>query len=733
MARASPAPEEEGSVDFNTDDENLNGDFLMDDSPPYPEDPAADILPPAPNQRAQPAPEPEPTVSRPAPSVAAAKMHPGFEPISMDEPSQKSTTSGRLLMRRTLNKAADTGVSATPKSEAVDEVRAPQQSEMTSQLLPPPPIPPIPKKQHAPVVSEQKSDPSSSMTPTSFEMFAKLPPVPKPDERKDTALPFPVAHPEVHSSAAPAPFVPEPTPFVPEPKPFVPEPKPFVPAQPFMPPNPMEQEPFIPSEPSDPLPLVETLPKTVHPKPQPVAVRKSPSPRMAQAAAVQPDPVLPTRSAQPETLANLAPSPQPMPSAPSAPIQQQTQPVAVQQAPVQQQIQPAPLQQQIQPMPEANVPQVQQIIPQQPVQQTQPIVQQVVQQPQVMQSPVQQVIQPAPVLVAAPTMRMQVPQSPTQMMERGFTSSLDRTFTSFRRTFAKELSSMMRNPSHVQTNQVDLDEFTESLTSAIGQLIEAPIPPPDFNTQQLSRRIAAAIQEQTTQMTSVLADVDAQNTTAVESHIAELRQLQDEVENLRVVFKTSTEGVIRELERERQNKISIATAERARIRELDTRMRSIKLKQVELETRASHQNSERENLDRLSKQLIQKRREWEDDYFIQDEDEGESLRQRLLQEISALRQEADQDSAADIGRLVEEGLRAVKEESDNMRNELIGLEMANRWAMAKLQQLQATRTQSPSPRRERQRSSVISEAKFKVHELRRQRESNIRGITESIR
>lgn len=776
MAKAALPPDEDVSVDFNTDDENLNGDFLMDDSPPYQEDPAADIIPPTAQAHippslipSEPAPIPQPSIPpAPQPNPGETKrVHPGFEAISMDEPSQKS--SGRLLMRRTINKAADTAAPAssqpkaespTPRTDTVDDTKVPQASEITSQLLPPPQIPPIPKKQHTPVVSEQKSDPSSSMTPTSFEMFAKLPPVPRPDEKKDTPLPFPVAQPEVRAP------------------------------EPFIPPNPIEQEPFIPSEPSDPIPLVvETLPKTVHPRPQPIQSRRNsiraqplhqtqtvPGPQIPSHQRVQPalsHTQMPPVQAEPIVTQTMSqgqippalPIGTPMMSQqlPVSPLQQQppsqVQSLPSQMQPLQPQVQPMPpqiqpqlqppvqqlqpqvqpqLQPQVQPMP----PQVQQFQPQ--VQQLQPQIQPVLstQVPQVV-APVEAQQIPAPIAqtmvqtqpepIIPQIMQPQVllpPPSPTQSVERGFTSAIDRTFANFRRAFSKELSAMIRNPPPLDET-VNVDEFTSDLTTAVGQLIEAPITPPDFNNQQLSRRLSAAIQEQTNQMTSVLADVDAQNTTAVEHHIAELRQLQDEVENLRIVFKTSTEGIIRELERERQNKVSMSTAEKARTRELEERMRRIRLKQVELETRANHQSAERENVDRLSKQVLQKRRQWEDEYLMED-DEGEGVRQRLLQAISTLKSDADQDSAGDIGRMVEEGLRAVKEESDNMRNELLSLEMANRWAMARLQQLQTARTSTPSPRRERQRSSVITEAQFKVNELRRQRENNIRGVTEGI-
>lgn len=757
MAKAALPPDEDVSVDFNTDDENLNGDFLMDDSPPYQEDPAADIIPPTaqahippPPIPSEPAPIPQPSIP-PAPqpnSGETKRVHPGFEAISMDEPSQKS--SGRLLMRRTINKAADTAVptpsqpkaeSPTPRTDTIDDTKVPQASEITSQLLPPPQIPPIPKKQHTPVVSEQKSDPSSSMTPTSFEMFAKLPPVPRPDEKKDTPLPFPVAQPEVRAP------------------------------EPFIPPNPIEQEPFIPSEPSDPIPLVvETLPKTVHPRPQPIQSRRNsiraqplhqtqtvPVPQIPSHQRVQPalshtqmppvqaEPIVAQTMSQGQIPQALPIEPPMMgqqlpvsPLQPQPPTQVQPIPPPMQQFPPQvQQLQPQ-IPPQLQPQPQ---PQVQQFQPQPQVQQFQPQVQPVqipqvvapVETQQIQASVAQPMLQAQPEPVIPQIMQPQVlrpPPSPTQSVERGFTSAIDRTFANFRRAFSKELSAMIRNPPPLDET-VDVDEFTSDLTTAVGQLIETPITPPDFNNQQLSRRLSAAIQEQTNQMTSVLADVDAQNTTAVEHHIAELRQLQDEVENLRIVFKTSTEGIIRELERERQNKVSMSTAEKARARELEERMRRIRLKQVELETRANHQSAERENVDRLSKQVLQKRRQWEDEYVMED-DEGEGVRQRLLQAISTLKSDADQDSAGDIGRMVEEGLRAVKEESDNMRNELLSLEMANRWAMARLQQLQTVRTSTPSPRRERQRSSVITEAQFKVNELRRQRENNIRGVTEGI-
>lgn len=318
------------------------------------------------------------------------------------------------------------------------------------------------------------------------------------------------------------------------------------------------------------------------------------------------------------------------------------------------------------------------------------------------------------------------PQATYQFsLESGFMRALERSFASVRRIFSKEFSSFIRSqPQHQGTSSIDFDDFTDRLTNEIEQVIMSPVLTVDLNQQQLARRISSILSEHTKPMTAILADVEARNATAAEQHIIELRQLHDEIESLHSGFKANTDTIVKELECERQNAISLQGYESARVRELEARMNSLRLKQVELETRAAHQHAERDNLDRTAKHQLQKRRDWEDERFSQSGRHRSTIRQRILQEIKLIKDETDQETPSDLNTVFEECLRMVKQESDNMRGDIVGLEMSNRLVMAKMQQNSAIL--NSSVRQSRSRSSVIHEAQRRIDQLRRQRESNIR-------
>ena len=647
--------EDEQYLDFDMDGGDLDGEF-MGDSPPFPDDPAGNILPPMQPQRFAPKPQ---TIGSPK------RIAPGFQAISMDNLPARPVVeappsgAGRLLMRKTIAKAGGSPVDVMPQREQapiVSQSQSAAQLPFGQQSEVKPNLPFVPK----PIESQTKNT-------SPFDLFTKLPPVPPPGAPvKEAGLPFPVAQPEVHHEE-PRPFVPgesapESAPFVPEPAPFVPEPAPFVP----------DATPFVP---------------------QPEGAAR---PGVLRQSQVRPRLEFPPGRRPSQSESHRVPPP------PS-----------------------------YQPQPQVHQPQPQVQQPQ--IHQTQPQVQQLLGAEQPVPQPQQ--IQMAPVENPRPTVTPfvpPVPKTPTSSVEFGFRGALDRSFASVRRIFSKEFSSFVRTqPQNQALSVLDVDDFTEQLTSEIEQMIMGPVITVDLNQQQLARKISSIIGEHTKPMTTILADVDARNSTAAEQHLIELRQLQDEVERLHTSFKSNTDGIIKELEFERQNIISIHGYEHARVRDLEARLNSIKLKQVELETRAAHQQAERENLERIAKQQQQKRQDWEDEYFSSRGHRHSSLRERLLQEIKLIKNETDQESIGDLGSVFEECLKLVKQESESMRSDIIGIEMANRCIMAKIQQ--NSTMINASLRQHRPRSSVLHEAQSRIGELRRQRESNIRSVADHIR
>ena len=295
-----------------------------------------------------------------------------------------------------------------------------------------------------------------------------------------------------------------------------------------------------------------------------------------------------------------------------------------------------------------------------------------------------------------------------------------------RRLFSNEFASIMRQQS--SSRGFDVDEFTDALSAEVSELIQTPVASIDVQIQTMNRRVAAAIDEHTKPVSSSLAEADARNSVAMDHHISELRQLQEELEGLKAVFKSGSDGIVQELEKERVNAATIRDAEQAKYRELEKRMRAIKLKQVELEAKNNHQNAEREGLDRVQKQFEQKKRIWEEESLPMIYDEGGALRQRILHELNELRNEVAKESFENLTKAIDDGLNIVKEEGDSLRSELMELELANRWMMTRARESyrrSPTHGGSASPRR----GNVLSEAQTKLSQLRKQREEMMRNIT----
>ena len=333
--------------------------------------------------------------------------------------------------------------------------------------------------------------------------------------------------------------------------------------------------------------------------------------------------------------------------------------------------------------------------------------------------------------------------TPTSLVEQRFASSLDRSITNFRRFFSMEFSLMMRRPQPTTSIDIDFDEYAENLSNEISQIIEAPMQNLDINSSSLSRKIASAIDDQTKPLTTVLSESSARHNSFAETRLAELKQLQEELDSLRNIFKSNAEGVVRELERERASTASLRSAQIARQSDMEQRMRAVKLRQVELEARAAHQNVERDGIERQMKALESRKREFEenDDSF----DAPIKIRQKILTEVANLRREIGQESFDEVAKCVEDALNLVRNESDNMRNELVDIEMANRWVATQLQMnspppINVTNfapNQTLSPRKLTYNKppgipNPMNMTQMKLNQWRKQREEAVREVKDEL-
>ena len=327
------------------------------------------------------------------------------------------------------------------------------------------------------------------------------------------------------------------------------------------------------------------------------------------------------------------------------------------------------------------------------------------------------------------------PQNTTQIqkniklpIEIGFSASLDRSLANFRRNFTSEFASLLRQNNAQNTTLLEVDDFLDQLNNDVVSLIETPVNQADINSQSISRKISLAIDEHTKPVSAALAEADARNSVAEEHHISELKQLQDEIDSLRHLFKTCSDNLIRELDRERQTSSQERDVELSKQREIDQKMRTLKLRKIELETKAKNQQIEKDSLERSLKSFEHKRKDWEENVLPKMLDERGAIKSRILQELNSLKNEITQESFDELTTTINEAINIIREEGDNLRNDLLDLEMSSRWLASK-PKAQVPRPKSP---RKLKKSSILDQTQEKLNRIRKQREESIKSLTNQL-
>ena len=339
----------------------------------------------------------------------------------------------------------------------------------------------------------------------------------------------------------------------------------------------------------------------------------------------------------------------------------------------------------------------------------------------------QQTIQESP-QQAFQTPQPQIQKNQQYPIEIGFSASLDRSLANFKRSFTNDFSSLIRQNQKQNTTLFEVDDFMDQLNSDVISLIETPVNPIDLNTQSISRKISLAIDEHTKPVSAALAEADARNSVASEHHISELKQLQEEIDSLRSLFKSCSDNLLRELDRERQNSSQERDVELNKKMEVDQRMRTLRLKKIELDTKIKNQQIEKDSIERSVKSFEQKRKDWEENILPKMLDETGAIKSRILQELNSLRSEITQESFDDLNNTINEGINMIREEGDNLRNELIDLEMVSRWLSSK-PKTQVVHSRSP---KRLKKSSVLDQTQEKLNRIRKQRAETIKSLTDQL-
>jgi hypothetical protein len=307
----------------------------------------------------------------------------------------------------------------------------------------------------------------------------------------------------------------------------------------------------------------------------------------------------------------------------------------------------------------------------------------------------------------------------TFAVEWSFGSALDRSLSLVKRSFAAELSSMLRLPGPPGTLSA-VDEFTDQLVTDIDHLIDVPIPPlAESKALLIARRLSAAIDDEMRPAAASLAAAESRDLVVSSQHLAELHVLQNQLGLLGTEFKARGDCLLRELDRERANFAAHVEAEQISSRELEARNQSLGLLRVELEARQGHAKAQRANIDRTAAQYHQRRRQWEEEAKDGPADAARAIRRRLAEEIGILR---DEMRSADVAQMIDESVRILAQDGEQARNRLTDLEAIVR------NMPQRNVAQAAARPNKREKSRILAEAESKVSKLRRRQA--IRSPTE---
>lgn len=368
------------------------------------------------------------------------------------------------------------------------------------------------------------------------------------------------------------------------------------------------------------------------------------------------------------------------------------------------------------------------------------------------------------------------------MIESNFSNTLDRSINNFKRIFSNEFQSILRQVKSQgplsQRTLFDVDEYCESLKSDISTIIlTSPenaslsvssnganqsnslksLNDFDSKSSTLSRKVAATIDEYTKPFSASLAEAASRNAIQSDHHISELRQLQEELESLTSIFKSTSDSIVKELQRESQNAASLRDKAQQRHSDLSRKLKTMKMKTAELESRTSKLSADRQTVESDIKMLAQKRSKWEQDTLPLIYDEAGALRQRIIDKLSEIKKAVENEaSLVDVIDAVDEGVATIKDESDKMRSEIDELEMANKTVLMRANEAQMMKNSmsfrpiqrsqlnqnsnlgysgfnvSSIQRSPRRQSAILSEAQEKLELIKKKREEAMKILSDQF-
>jgi hypothetical protein len=317
-------------------------------------------------------------------------------------------------------------------------------------------------------------------------------------------------------------------------------------------------------------------------------------------------------------------------------------------------------------------------------------------------------------------------RSTIDSFESSVCNVLDRSFGNFKRIVTRDITSAFR----ANLNTSDPGIYDNFLVQLLSDITNAFIPPGSAVSEEsdgIVLRLNSAFDEGAKPVRRILQDAEARASQSREKKVTELKQLANSVGELRSSVKTIMDATLQELEKERFEAATRRDQEQAKSRNIERKSRALKLKSADLDSRLKHQKIEKESIERLTKQMDETRREWEENSA----DTSNSITAKLQKEAELLRTELSNDTTAEFGQSLDQCVSLMVSVRDALKDEVCEMELTERWAVSRLR---SPMRKAPFSKAEPiGKHKLLDAAKERIMAHRKQRELSIREVNESLR
>ncbi|OHT02657.1 hypothetical protein TRFO_30195 [Tritrichomonas foetus] len=323
-----------------------------------------------------------------------------------------------------------------------------------------------------------------------------------------------------------------------------------------------------------------------------------------------------------------------------------------------------------------------------------------------------------------------------------FMSTIDQSFSNLRRAMSSELSAAIRSQNRSAYN-FDVDAFCNTLNAELAGVISFQLPQNDIvYNQALSRSLTNAIDNEINTISQSLEKSIERNKEINHKNQEMLHNLLSQLEALRISYKATGDGIVRELEREQLIISSLKDNDDLLLKEKTNKLRDLKLSTIDLESKLSQQHAYHDGIVNSFEKLLSQKKETKRHKIPN----NNSKLKKVIYEMNDVNQEIKEYNYENVFQELDGIHKLLTFDQNSMRNELYEVEVAyrklcqqvttdvNGFAQQQSIQKQHQRqnqvfSQAVSPRRyneNKKQNSKMTDVNQKIDQYRQKRENLMR-------